>query len=128
VVGTADQAQLEAAIIKEITECQNTGYEAIAIICKSMKDSEKLFKNIGSTIGATLINTNSDNTVNGVVILPIYMAKGLEFDAVVIYQTNNDNYNSDDDKKLLYIACTRALHKLALFYTGDVSRLLPRQN
>jgi len=126
VIGTEGDTQLESAIIEEVLECQKSGYESIAIICKSMTDTEKLFEKIGSKIVATLINTNSFDTVAGVAILPIYMAKGLEFDAVLIYQTNNENYNSNDDKKLLYIACTRALHKLSLFYTGEVSLLIPK--
>ncbi|MHB8064534.1 MAG: HelD family protein, partial [Ruminiclostridium sp.] len=125
-IGAVNEAQMEAEIIKEVTDCEKSGYESIAIVCKSMGASQKLFNNIGSAIGASLINTNSVKTVTGVVILPIYMAKGLEFDAVIIYQTNDDNYNNADDKKLLYIACTRALHKLSLFYTGEVSRLVPK--
>ena len=56
------------------------------------------------------------------------MAKGLEFNAVIIYQTNQNNYNNNDDKKLLYIACTRALHKLSLFYTGEISQLIPEED
>ena len=126
VIGITDEVQLEAAIIKEVSDCQKAGYESIAIVCKSMGASEKLFEDIGSSIGASLISTNSVNTVTGAAILPIYMAKGLEFDAVIIYQTNDDNYKDEDDKKLLYIACTRALHKLSLFYTGEVSRLVPK--
>jgi DNA helicase II / ATP-dependent DNA helicase PcrA len=128
VIGAADQAQLEAGIIKEVKDCERAGYESIAIVCKSMSASEKLYKNIGNLMGASLLNTNSVNTVTGVVILPVYMAKGLEFDSVIIYQTNDDNYKNNDDKKLLYIACTRALHKLSLFYTGEVSRLVPKSN
>lgn len=125
VISTVDHIQMERTIVEEVSECKNAGYESIAIICKSMYDSERLFGNIGDKIGATLITSNFLDTVEGVAILPIYMAKGLEFDAVIIYQTNDDNYYNDDDKKLLYIACTRALHKLSLIYTGKVSRLIP---
>jgi DNA helicase-2/ATP-dependent DNA helicase PcrA len=52
------------------------------------------------------------------------MSKGLEFDAVIICDTDTTYYNRDDDKKLLYIACTRALHRLNLFCKGEVSPLL----
>jgi len=128
VIEASDEAQLEAEIIKEVVDCQKAGFESIAIICKSMSDSKKLFENIGAIVGASLLNNNSANTVTGVAILPVYMAKGLEFDAVIIYQTNDDNYNDDDDKKLLYIASTRALHRLSLYYTGEVSRLIQIPN
>lgn len=127
VIGTTNYAEMNSVIIDEVIEYQKSGYESIAIICKSMSVSEKLFESIGNKIGATLIDSNSFDTVAGVAILPVYMAKGLEFDAVIIYQTNNDYYNKDDDKKLLYIACTRALHRLSLFYTGEVSRFIPKE-
>ena len=62
--------------------------------------------------------------LHGVFIIPVYMSKGLEFDAVLICDTNAENYNSEDDKNLLYIACTRALHRLNLFCPGEPSPLL----
>lgn len=127
VVSAIDYAHLEAEIIDEVLECQRLGYVSIALICKSMSEAETLFKNVGHKIGATIINSYSFDTVTGVTILPVYMAKGLEFDAVIIYQTNQDNYNNIDDKKLLYIACTRALHKLSLFYTGEISGFIPKE-
>ena len=56
--------------------------------------------------------------------MPIYMAKGLEYDAVIVYEVNEDNYYDKEDKQLLYIACTRALHRLSLCYTGKISKFL----
>ncbi|WP_132241501.1 ATP-binding domain-containing protein [Marinisporobacter balticus] len=56
-----------------------------------------------------------------VMVIPVYMAKGLEFDAVLVYNASNENYLNERDKKLLYIACTRALHRLVLYYTGNIS-------
>jgi len=55
------------------------------------------------------------------------MAKGLEFDSVMIYETNDVNYKSEYDKKLLYIACTRALRKLSLYHTGKISDFLTKK-
>ncbi|MDD4439086.1 MAG: ATP-binding domain-containing protein, partial [Tissierellia bacterium] len=63
-----------------------------------------------------------DSVLEGTLILPVYLAKGLEFDAVIVYEANNNNYNTEFDKKLLYIACTRALHRLSLFYTGELTQ------
>jgi len=53
------------------------------------------------------------------------MAKGLEFDLVVVYNVSRENYSSELDRRLLYIACTRALHRLELYYTGELSPLVP---
>ena len=57
-------------------------------------------------------------------ILPSYMAKGLEFDAVLICDGDSDTYQTGDDRKLLYIECTRALHRLSLFCQGELTPLL----
>lgn len=51
------------------------------------------------------------------------MAKGLEFDVVIVYGGNEEHYSSDLDKKLLYIACTRALHQLVIYYVTKENSL-----
>jgi DNA helicase-2/ATP-dependent DNA helicase PcrA len=75
-------------------------------------------------VDVKLIKSESTSDLHGVFIIPVYMSKGLEFDAVLICDTDNKNYHSEDDKKLLYIACTRALHRLNLFCIGETSPLL----
>ncbi|WP_242996502.1 MULTISPECIES: ATP-binding domain-containing protein [Lachnospiraceae] len=52
------------------------------------------------------------------------MSKGLEFDTVLICDADSQNYHDEDDKNLLYVACTRALHKLSLFCENEVSPLI----
>lgn len=69
-----------------------------------------------------LINSAAKATLRGVFILPIYLAKGLEFDAALIWGA--DSYNTEGDRPLLFIACTRALHRLKLYYSGDPGPLL----
>jgi DNA helicase-2/ATP-dependent DNA helicase PcrA len=54
----------------------------------------------------------------------VYAAKGLEFDAVLVHGADRDHYSSDFDRKLLYLACTRALHRLALCYAGEKTPLV----
>ena len=46
------------------------------------------------------------------------MSKGLEFDAVIICDADSQTYHDKEDKNLLYVACTRALHRLSLFGIG----------
>ena len=70
------------------------------------------------------IGSDTITDIRGVFVLPLYMAKGLEFDAVLLCDVDKDHYVSEDDRKLLYIGCTRALHRLSLFYTGEKSPLL----
>ena len=62
---------------------------------------------------------------NGVMVLPIYMTKGLEFDAVLVWNPDEVSYlASNGDAKLLYVAITRALHELHIIYQGNLSKLL----
>ncbi|NLC19582.1 MAG: ATP-binding domain-containing protein [Clostridiales bacterium] len=58
-------------------------------------------------------------------VLPIYMTKGLEFDAVILWNPDDESYPVNDaDAKLLYVAVTRALHELYILYKGKLSGLL----
>lgn len=75
-------------------------------------------------IDIKIISRDEKVDLNGTFIIPIYLSKGLEFDSVLICSVSNDNYYTEDDKKLLYIASTRALHRLNLFYTGKISNFL----
>jgi DNA helicase-2/ATP-dependent DNA helicase PcrA len=117
--------QMNEFVENMVCQYKTEGFQSIAIICKSMTGAEKLHKEIGSELGAALINTDSFGTINKVTILPVYMAKGLEFDAVLIYAANDEMYWDSEDRQLLYICCTRALHRLSIFYTGEKSRLIP---
>ncbi len=117
--------EMEQKIINKVGTYKAEGYRSIAIVCKSFNDAEQLFDTIGKEIGATLINSSSFDSIDRVMILPVYMAKGLEFDAVLISNTNDDTYKDTEDRQLLYVACTRALHRLSLFYIGNKSRFLP---
>lgn len=115
---------LDDAIIRDVRENQQFGYSSIAILCKTMKEARLLYGRLKSKIDIVLINEKTADTAKGTIIVPIYMAKGLEFDAVLVYGTDAVNYNTTDDKNLLYIACTRALHSLSLYHTGEVSGYL----
>jgi DNA helicase-2/ATP-dependent DNA helicase PcrA len=75
-------------------------------------------------IAVPLIRNGSTADLQGVFIIPVYMSKGLEFDAVLICDVDSTNYHREEDKKLLYIACTRALHRINLFCEGEASPLL----
>lgn len=105
---------LHKLMAKDIESYDAQGYESIAVICKTDQESKDLQKNLEKYI----------NTVVKPLVIPAYMAKGLEFDAVLVYNVSKSNYSSALDKKLLYIACTRALHELSLYYVGAKSTYL----
>ena len=61
----------------------------------------------------------------GLMVLPIYMTKGLEFDSVILWNPDEESYPLNDaDAKLLYVAVTRALHELYIIYREKLSDLL----
>jgi len=117
----SNQAVLKEKILEEIRYSQEKGYRSIGLICKSEKNAISLYKELKDKIHVQLIKNESTTNPEGVLIIPVYMSKGLEFDSVLICDANRLNYNSEDDKKLLYIACTRALHRLNVFSKGEVS-------
>ena len=73
----------------------------------------------------TLISDKATEYKGGISIIPSYLSKGLEFDSVILSDVSKDNYgNNELDAKLLYIAITRAMHTLDIYYTREKSELL----
>lgn len=56
--------------------------------------------------------------------MPVYLAKGLEFDVVIVHDAGQAFYHRQSERKILYTACTRALHELYVCYTGELSPLI----
>jgi DNA helicase-2/ATP-dependent DNA helicase PcrA len=110
-------------LISEIERCKELGYASIGILCKTEDASIKLFEQMHSKIELSLVQSQSRSDLTGTFVLPIYLSKGLEFDAVIVWDVDDVHYHTREDKQLLYIACTRALHRLNLFYFGEVSPL-----
>ena len=124
IAGQETEAQMLEWMVNKANEYQENGYETIAIICKSQKDVNHVYSKLASKIELYKLSTESQEFHKGVLIMPIYMAKGLEYDAVIVYEVGEKAYHDAEDKQLLYIACTRALHRLSLCYTGELSHFL----
>lgn len=104
------------ALVEDAQTYINEGYESVGIICKTLKESRKLFKLLNEKVDVKLFDDTNRDNLDGIFILPVYLAKGLEFDAALVWNSGSDNYGNNSDKSLLYIACTRALHELKLYY------------
>lgn len=120
----SDTKALKQMLITEINICLGKGYRTIGLICKSEKNAVNVYGILKDSMELSLIQNESSSNLQGVFIIPVYLSKGLEFDAVLICDADAQSYNSEDDKKHLYIACTRALHRLNLFGKGERSPLL----
>ena len=107
------------------------GYESVGIICKSQRQAQELYEAmkpcLSENLPVHLMDTERREVFSGVMLMPVYMAKGLEFDAVVLCGADDETYCAPADQQLLYVSCTRALHRLAVLYTGRPSRYLQLQ-
>ncbi|WHE06976.1 AAA family ATPase [Thermoanaerobacterium thermosaccharolyticum] len=89
-----------------------------AIICKTEKMSKRIYESLKKDIDdITLINDKTELYKGRKIVIPSYLSKGLEFDRVII--PDADSYNDTElELKLFYVAITRPLHKLKLYYTN----------
>ena len=71
-----------------------------------------------------LLKVGSSEYEQGVVVIPSYLAKGIEFDAVIIYNASEQVYGDESLRRLFYTACTRAMHYLQLYSVGEPSPFL----
>lgn len=113
-------------VIKEIAEAKAAGYQSIGILCKSDKDCKRLYNALSDRTDVHLINDVASAKLVGTFILPTYLSKGVEFDVAFIWGVDKKNYYTENDKSLLFIGCTRALHRLSLFYSDELSALLTK--
>ena len=104
---------LKEQLIKDINTLKKE-YKSIAIITKTDEETNYLYDLLSNDIIITKINQKSEEIVRDLVILPSYIAKGLEYDAVIIY-TDINNYYTIDEKYLFYVACTRSQHQLIIY-------------
>ncbi|MGO0881653.1 HelD family protein [Clostridioides difficile] len=108
----------------EIEQFEESNNANLGIILKTNSEAKAIYDVIKKDYDVNLISPESSSFVKGVSITSIKMSKGLEFDEVVIPSVNNKTYYNDYDRSLLYIACTRAMHRLKLTYTGNLTQLI----
>jgi DNA helicase-2/ATP-dependent DNA helicase PcrA len=103
-------------------------YKSIAVICKTDRESRAVYKRLlqelkkdNHQLKINLIDKNSSVFITGIVVIPSYLSKGLEFDTVLVYDGSMDSYSHEEERKLFYTICTRALHKLVIYSRGTPS-------
>ncbi len=124
VIVSADLTTGVDAVVKTLKKYQQE-HDAVAIIGKTLKDSERLYQELAKrNVKTTLIRTENQRLVKGTIIVPSFLAKGLEFDAVIVWNANDQQYHGDDERQLLYTICSRAMHALTLTVIGQPTNLL----
>lgn len=108
--------------IKKAIKCFRQGQTAsLGIILKTNTAARELYELLSEETEVHLIAPESTSFKHGVTIASVQMSKGLEFDNVIIPDADSTTYTTEYDRNLLYIACTRAMHRLTLLYTNEVS-------
>lgn len=110
-------------IVELIKAYRNSSYTTLGIICKTKEQAKELYHRLAIP-DINILEYNSAKFTRGITITTSFMAKGLEFDEVIVPFVNSDNYHSQYDRGLLYIACTRSMHKLTLTYQGEMTDFL----
>ena len=106
-----------------ITTFQRAGHHSLGIICKTGRQAAKVHQAL-QAFGVHLLTAESTTFHEGVVITSAHLAKGLEFDEVIVPFVSAHTYKTEVDKSMLYVACTRAMHKLTLTYAGEITPFL----
>lgn len=129
VMKVEEENNIPQYIKEKLIEYKEKGYKTIAIISKTDLLSNYINDDL-SALGIHIPNVTEMDDLSDerfrICTISNQLAKGLEFDAVIINNANENIYSSSNslDMKLLYVAITRALHELDIVYTGEVSKPL----
>lgn len=89
-------------------------YKSVAIITKDDEEANEIYNLLKDDINIGKITINEEIFRKDLIVVPSYMAKGLEFDSVIVYNKINNIYK-ENEKYLYYVACSRAQHELIIY-------------
>ncbi len=120
--GKKDMVRDTAVILKE---WRQKGLDTIAVICRNQTSAAGVSRELSKYVEVMESNLEKAVFGNGIMVLPVEYTKGLEFDAVLIFDPVKEDYPVEDGHaKLLYVAATRALHELCVVHAGNLTGLI----
>ncbi|WP_169081945.1 RNA polymerase recycling motor HelD [Paenibacillus sp. PL91] len=120
-----DDSQLVQQMKERIDQLVRSGYQSIAVICKTAAESNRVHAALQIYLPKLrLVEKETVTFEKGIIVIPSYLAKGVEFDAVLISNASQNCYGQESERKLFYTACTRAMHELHLFYTDELTSFI----
>lgn len=122
-----DERDMQNRAAEILRNSREAGYTTQAVICRSEEETREVYHKLKDLIELEPLKEEMEemNFAGGIMVLPIHMTKGLEFDSVLLWNPDINNYEkSDADAKLLYVAITRALHELHIVCLGELAELL----
>lgn len=126
IIRHSEQAGINSLIKKANKELETEG--TVAVITKNLVEAKAVYQHITTKINSTLLADTDRSLPKGVVVMPIYLAKGLEFDSVIAWNISAENYNSKKLIGTLYTIATRSMHHLSLISIGNVSPIIKNAN
>ncbi|MBM7617126.1 DNA helicase-2/ATP-dependent DNA helicase PcrA [Weissella uvarum] len=118
----SEQAMVDYAI-QQVAD-NHALHETTAIITKTLAEAERAYAQLRDAMDVTIIRTENQRLVPGTIIVPAYLAKGLEFDAVIMWDASEAVYHEDDERQLVYTIASRAMHQLTILANQTLSPLL----
>jgi DNA helicase IV len=125
-ISACSNAALELEQIRgAVKDFLASNHHSLGILCKTQEQADALHEQIRDvTDRIRLLNARSTVFSGGVVVATAHLAKGLEFDRVIVPHCTAENYRNVIDRHMLYVACTRAMHRLHLTPVGPRTPLL----
>ncbi|HOF99933.1 MAG TPA: AAA family ATPase [Clostridia bacterium] len=114
-----DEALLRRTLAADAAVCLAQGYRSVGIIARAKHQAAEICRSLKGKLDAKAILCGDEEFASGVVVIPAYLAKGLEFDVVLLYDAPGEGFRREQERLLFYTACTRALHELRLYRVGD---------
>ncbi len=98
-------------------------HETVAILTKNQEQAAVIYQLLRrqKVENIHLLDKDASELPKGILILPIYLAKGLEFDAVLAADVSAKNLANTDEVGMIYTMASRAMHELVLLSNGSVS-------
>jgi DNA helicase-2/ATP-dependent DNA helicase PcrA len=124
-VACSDSAGQTRTVSRFVMEFAQSAHRSLAVICKTERQARRMHEALlADGHEMQLLTPGSQSFARGAVICTAYLAKGLEFDRVIVPFANEEVYHTPMDRHLLYVACTRAMHSLAVTFIGRMTPLI----
>ena len=125
IIRLASEDAIHRAIAQDVRDLAANGHASIGILTQTKAEAKTVFHALKERVPVQALFGGEEMFPRGAVVLPAYLAKGLEFDAVLLFNAGGGHYGEESERLLLYTACTRALHALKVYCAGEPSPFLP---
>ncbi|TYQ12794.1 UNVERIFIED_CONTAM: DNA helicase-2/ATP-dependent DNA helicase PcrA [Acetivibrio alkalicellulosi] len=117
IIECKNEDKLIEKIVSDINVFKENKIQSIAIVCKTNLECQRVYNMLKEKIDVNIVKSEDAEFPKGIIIIPSYLIKGLEYDAVLIYNADDKSFYMEKDRKIFYTICTRPLHYLRIYYT-----------